>query len=120
MSVSVTPLFEMSNLLPKKTGIGTVIWIQVQPSDNKKLSHDIRLKAMPNSNKLKDDDLCDIIFNRKGEIIEIKPNKKGEVVIGKNLRNLQKWILLNLDLLILHWDRKIGSPEFFRKYKKLD
>jgi len=120
MSVSITPLFEMSNIPSEDTGIGTVIWIQVQPEDNKKLSHDIRLKAIPNSNKLTSKDLCDVIFNRKGEIIEVKPNDSGKTIIGKNLRNLQKWILLNLDLLILHWDRKIGSPEFFRKYKKLD
>jgi len=115
---SVSALFEFANLPPQDTGIGTTIWVQFVP-DDKKISHNIILKAAPNSSKTNLDDMCDVIFNRSGDIIEIKPNKAGKVIMGKNKRNLQTWIHLNITLLIQHWTRQIGSIEFGQKLKKL-
>lgn len=76
MSTAVNELFAFTNMHSKDTNIGTVIQIQFVP-DDKKLSHDIRLKAIPNSNKVNVENMCDVIFNRKDEITEIKANTFG-------------------------------------------
>jgi hypothetical protein len=114
----VSALFEFANIPPEETGIGTTIWVQFVP-DDKKIPHDIRLKAAPNNTKTNLDEMCDIVFDRTGKIIEMIPNKSGKIIMGKNKRNLQKWIYLNIDILILHWTRQIGSVEFIRKLKSL-
>jgi hypothetical protein len=110
-------LFEFANLTTKRTGIGTTIWVEAPVEI--KIQHDLRLKAVPNNNKMISDEICDIIFNRTGKIIEIKPNKVGKVVMGKIKRNLQKWIYLNIDLLIDLWDGKIEHADFFERYKSI-
>ncbi len=114
----VAELFEFANIPPDETGIGTTIWVQFVP-DDKHIPHDIRLKAAPNNTKTNLDDMCDVVFNRSGDIIDVKPNKVNKSIMGKNKRNLQKWIYLNIDILILHWTRKISSVEFIRKLKSL-
>jgi hypothetical protein len=116
--LSLVNLFELSNLRTKTTNIGTAIWIE-SSKDDKKLQHDIRLKAMPNSDKIVEDQLCDVIFNRSGKITEIKTNKLGQKISGKNLRNLQKWIYLNIDILILHWSRQITYDKFKLRMKPI-
>jgi hypothetical protein len=113
----VSALFEFANLTTKRTGIGTAIWVEA-PVEIKS-QHDLRLKVVPNNNKIISDEMCDVIFNRAGKITEIKPNKVGKVIIGKNKKNLQKWIYLNINLLIDLWDGKIEHADFFEKYKSL-
>lgn len=117
--ISLSPLFEFANISTKYTGIGTTIWVQFV-SDDKKISHDIRLKAAPNNTKLNNEDMCDVIFDRSGKIIKILPNKENKSIMGKNKRNLQKWIYLNIDILIDHWTRKIDSVEFSKRIKSLE
>ena len=117
--ITVKELFEFSNISTKYTGIGTTIWVQFVP-DDKKISHDIRLKAAPNNTKMNDEDMCDVIFDRTGKISKILPNKDSKSIMGKNKRNLQKWIYINIDALIEHWTRKIDSVEFVKKLKSLN
>jgi hypothetical protein len=114
----VRALFEFANIPPEYTGIGTTIWVEFCP-DDKRIPHDIRLKAAPNNTKTNLDEMCDVIFNRSGDIVEIKPNKAGKSIMGKNKRNLEKWIYLNIDILIKHWTRQISSVEFIQKLKPL-
>ena len=116
--MSVIELFEFANLYTSDTNIGTTIWIQEKPADMK-LQHDMRLKVMPRSNKMNINDACDVVFNRSGDITAIKPNKNNQTISGKVKRKLEDWIKVNIEILILHWEQKISTVEFMKRYRPL-
>jgi hypothetical protein len=113
--------FEMSSLYNDDTGIGTNIWIEERGDAKGTSQHDFRIKAVANNKgKVLIGDACSVIIDRvSGSIVDVKHKDPKLRIGGKEKRNLQKWILLNLEDLILHWDRKISSVQFIKGMKRL-
>lgn len=100
-------LTEMSNLFPEDTGLDFILWISTKSGREK---HNARIK----------------ISNTKGEAVimiwgepKIK-SKKGKITItGKQYKNILKFLELNRDTLISHWNGQISSVELGRRIKKI-
>lgn len=100
-------LTEMSNLFPEDTGLDFIVWISTKSGREK---HNARIK----------------ISNSDGEAVitiwgepKIK-NKKGKIFINsKQFKNLNKFISLNREALIKHWNGEISSVQFVNLIKKI-
>lgn len=100
-------LTEMSNLFPEDTGLDFTVWISTRSGRER---HNARIK----------------ISNSEGEATimiwgnpKIK-SKKGKIYIsGKQLKNIEKFIELNRDTLMSHWNGEISSAEFVRRIRKI-
>jgi hypothetical protein len=85
-------LFEMSNLLPKSTGLPVTVWVQGQTEKEK---HWARVK-----------------LEYKGELIPVTisddPQIKGSktVVPASILSPVKRWIVINKDFLMKFWNDK--------------
>ena len=84
-------LFEMSNLVPENTGLEYIVWII--PKNNRE-KHGPRIKV-----------------NINNILIPVSVNDNPQVMVNTDkqipdFNNLQKWIVLNKDILLQYWDSK--------------
>lgn len=117
MTPSKKDMIYFASFFSRNTNIGASIYIEIRDYDID-TTDDMALKAIPDRTR-NISNACSVIFNRSGEILEVRPNRYGQVLSDKIYGNLQKWILLNIEPLVLHWDREIDTVDFCRRYKKL-
>ena len=109
-------LFEMSNLRKIDTGLPVNIYISSGGPTNQK--HGPRLKAMIN--------IGDKFDPYKTVSIMLKRDITENDIVGyhklpaKIIDSLRQYINLNYDVLMAHWDDKIGSVEVIQQLKRLD
>jgi hypothetical protein len=97
----------MSNLFPDSTGINYTLWLSSKSGREK---HQARIK----------------ISNSDGEASisiwgepQIK-SKKGKIVIdGKSFNAIKKFIELNKEVLMQHWNGEIDSKTFANSIKSI-
>ena len=106
-----------ASFFSRNTNIGISIYIEIRDYEID-ITDNIALKAIPNRTR-KFLNACNVIFSRSGEIIEARPNKHGQVLTDNIYGNLQAWIRLNIEPLVLHWDCEISTGDFCRRHKKL-
>lgn len=101
-------LYEMANLIPKKTGLPFVVW--VSPKGGAR--HDVRIKVSQNAKAIPTDMIS----------VAIRPSVKvidGDIK-GKELNALKKWIALNKEIIIQYWDGTIEDTEIvYKEIKKI-
>jgi len=92
-------LFEMANLVGKRTGLPFVVWIS--PRGNAR--HDVRVKVSRSPRAV------------PSEMVSVALRPNVHVVVGNlsgsDLALLQKWVDLNRDVLVRYWDGDIESTE---------
>lgn len=91
--------FEMANLRPATTGLPFVVWV----SQRGNISHDLRVKVGYNPR----------LFPEEMGSYAVRP---FGFTAGKRLRSadevlLQRWVILNLDVLVGFWDGTIEYTE---------
>src|SRR5213080_1540672 len=92
-------LFEMANLVGKRTGLPFVVWIS--PRGNAR--HDVRVKVSGHARAIPSEMVS----------VAIRPNvhvMEGELS-GTELALLRRWVELNRDVLLRYWDGDIDSTE---------
>lgn len=100
-------LEEMSNLYPDNTGLDVPIWISSKSGREK---HHARIKVMT------DDGEVSISIVGAPEL----KNTKGKIKLNaKQFANITKFIELNRDTLLDHWNGKIDSKTFGEQIKKI-
>ena len=117
MTQPTKDMYHFASFFSRNTNIGISIYIEsrdyeIDATDN------IALKAIPNRTR-KFLNACNVIFDRSGEILEVIPNRNDQVLSDKIYGNLQAWIRLNIEPLVLHWDCEISTGDFCRRHKKL-
>jgi hypothetical protein len=113
-----TERFEFTSLSSKCTGIGKTIFIK-SPMGESRRYNKFNLKLFPRQDTNQLGDMCMIIFDEKGRIVNDNSNEKNQSINIKILENLQKWIYLNIKLLIQHWYLEIDSINFCENQKKI-
>ncbi len=113
----VKDMIYFASLYPKDTNMGISVYVEIRDYEID-TTDNIALKATPNRSR-NISNACDVIFNRYGEMLEVRPNRYGQVLPDMIYSDLQKWMLLNIELIVLHWDREIDTVDFCRGYKKL-
>lgn len=85
-------LWEMSNLIPKDTGLKYIVWVSTQIGKEK---HGPRIKV-------------EIDGNRVPVTIEDNPQWKSKKITidAKSFNQIKEWILLNKKLLLDYWNSK--------------
>jgi hypothetical protein len=109
-ALEMEQLHEMSNALPKETGLPCKIWIQEIPGMGKKLPH-----QLPRMKFLHDHEQVSISIAYEPKILI--SNTKIPIRLYNKLK---RWINLNYEDLLLHWNQKISSKEFLDNMKRLD
>lgn len=101
------PLWEMSNIFPKNTGLKYTIWIFTKSGREK---HGARIKVIHSD--------WEISINISDNP-EIK-RKKGKVNIkSKDLHKIYKFIEINKNVLLDHWNGIIDTVDMIKKLKKV-
>jgi hypothetical protein len=92
-------LFEMANLRPERTGLPFVVFI----SQKGEAGHDVRVKLARGAKV------------RRSEMITVAVRPTPRIVQGKlntpELELVQRWIELNLDVLVNYWNSDIEYTE---------
>lgn len=89
-------LFEMANLTTKRTGLPFVVWISPKFGN----SHDVRVKVSKGP-KLHPSEMVSVAIRPNVHVVG------GGKLSGQDLALLQKWVELNLDVIIKYWDGEI-------------
>lgn len=100
-------LEEMSNLFPDSTGLDIPVWISSKSGREK---HNARIKIMNNDGE--------VSISIYGEP-EIKKMKGKIKLSGRQISNIKKFIALNRDTLLNHWNGLIDSKTFGERIKKI-
>ena len=102
-------LYEMSNLRPVSTGLSVFIWLDDMGSDRRNKHQLPRLKvAQQKAN------------NFIGTVsISDKPIVINGYIDIDILSDISKWIKLNLDVLLKHWNGEIETIELKLYLKKV-
>lgn len=104
-------VFGMANLRPNDTGLPMVIWI----SEKSGVRHGPRIKV-----SLKRGDKIDP-SNTVSITITKTPVQKGiEKLPAKDFALVQKFIVLNIDLLLKYWHREVSTKELILKLKSIE
>lgn len=101
----------MSNIMPDDSGIkGVVLWASTGTVAGKKLKHGPRLKVYLGTS---------VAGAKSVSVTLTKPPR----ILGDMPRRVEKDVLkfidLNFDLLLAHWENKISSKNFLLNLKKL-
>ncbi|MCX5814155.1 MAG: hypothetical protein NT178_16670 [Proteobacteria bacterium] len=112
-------LFYVASVGSDHTGVGVEIWFEERGQYDFDDNLNLKVSAYEN-NKIELKTCCDVTFNRSGKILKIKPNKYGDIISDQIRINLQQWILLNIEILLQHWDHDIDTVNFFRRHVKLE
>ncbi len=95
----IEDLFEMANLSPQRTGLPFVVWISPRAG----AQHDIRVKVSPGPRAI------------PGEFVSVAIRPSVRVIAGQmkgwELALLERWIALNLEVLVKYWDGVIEYTE---------
>lgn len=108
-NITEDELFEMCNLRKRQTGIDNIIWVSV-----KNANHGPRVKVQ----------WGDSIR----ESVSISIHKTNPTVVAGNekelsantLRRVKKWIVLNYDVLMNHWNMTADTADLIFGLKKLN
>lgn len=101
--ISDSEILEMANISPKKTGLKDIfIWVGPNPH-----THGRRIKVSNIPNKFSKDN-CFTITVPKFETI----GKVESWITTDHMKDLEKFILINMDLIIDFSDEKISTDEF--------
>ena len=92
-------LFEMANLVGKRTGLPFVVWIS--PRGNAR--HDVRVKVSRGPRAVTSE-MASVALRPDVHVVE------GELG-SSDLALLRKWVELNQDVLVRYWDGDIDSTE---------
>lgn len=106
-------LWEMANLIPKDTGLSTVIWIGPKSGKEK---HNARIKVRDKDGKKT---LYPISISTKPEWVEGEPPSLSR----KEINQIEEFVKLNRALLLKYWlhgDEKMSLKDVFSKLKKLN
>ena len=99
----------MSNLRPKTTGLPMVVWLQHGTG----VRHDVRLKvSMVHGDRISPDDLA---------VLSIRPEPRlmdGELSRA-DFDTVVRWIKLNEDAIVRHWDGLTDTVELAGELKRL-
>lgn len=91
-------LFLWSNLNPKSTGLSFTVWFGVKGHGN----HDLQIKVSPKGT------------TNPSQFVSVAIRPDVRVVKGKldpsDVKFLRRWVDLNYDTLLKHWEGKIDSP----------
>jgi hypothetical protein len=91
--------FEMANLFPKHTGLPFVVWISARGGAR----HDIRVKVSPGPKALPSE-MASVAIRPTVRVVEGDVDSNG-------LALLTRWIELNRDVLIKHWEGDIDTKD---------
>lgn len=91
--------FEMANLFPKHTGLPFVVWISARGGAR----HDIRVKVSPDPKALPSE-VASVAIRPTVRVVEGDVDSDG-------LALLTRWIELNRDVLIKHWEGDIDTKD---------
>ena len=101
----------MSNITPEDSGIkGVVLWASTGTVAGKKLKHGPRLKVYLGTS-LVDAKSVSVTLTKPPRILGDMPKRVEKDVL--------KFIDLNFDLLLAHWENKISSKTFLLNLKSL-
>jgi len=101
--------FEMTNLRPKRTGLPMTVYV----SFRNKAKHDVRVKVSTvHGNTLDLDRIAVVAVRPEPRLIH------GELP-RRDLELVQRWIELNRDLLVDHWEAKIDAEDVLEQVRKL-
>lgn len=99
----------MTNLYPRTTGLPMVIWVGPRYGAR----HDIRLKAMQHHGSRMD----------PGDLAAVGLRPNVHVVAGQlsaaDLDEIRRWVDLNWDALLAHWEERIDGAELVQHLRRL-
>jgi hypothetical protein len=111
--IEVTDLFAMSNLGPNNSGLPVPIWIEEKATDDlNKLPHYARIKVSNKRDNINIKETSAVKFNDH----EIIFTKECPTSFRKPV---ERWIILNRDILLKHWNKEIDSADMFDNLKKI-
>jgi len=102
----VINFYEMASLQPSDTNTSLTIWIDEVGKDRKGKHNLPRLKVVYNGKYLP------VLIDAKPKVLE------GDIP-SKYFNKISEWIILNLDLLLKHWNQELTTMELFQAIKKL-
>jgi hypothetical protein len=101
--------FAMTNLRPRRTGLPMTVYVSLQPGSK----HDVRVKVSTVHGQTLDPS--------RTAVVSVRPEPKlihGELT-GRDLELVKRWIELNRDLLIAHWEARLDSEDMFEQVRSL-
>lgn len=103
------PLYEMSMILQRQTGLSYDIWVD-NAGNERVVKHNLpRLKVEIDGNKIP------ISITENPDVL-VKNKNKEDI---PNFRHLSKWIKMNKDLLLKFWNKTITLDVLIDGLKKL-
>lgn len=100
-------LDEMSNLFPEETGLNYKVWLSTKSGRER---HSSRIKISNSDGE--------VIFSIWGEPKVV--GRRGKLLLsGKDFRKIIKFIKLNQETLLLHWEGKTSSKQFTNAIKSI-
>lgn len=101
--------FEMANLRPKHTGLPMTVWV----SHAGRARHDARIKVCrAHGDRLDFEDMAVVGIRPTAALLE-------GPLDGGDLKQVQRWIELNRDVLIGFWDGCLDTVEMLQGLKRL-
>lgn len=101
--------YEMTNLRPRRTGLPMTVYVSLRAG----AKHDVRVKVSTVHGETLDP--------QRTAIVAVRPEPKlihGELS-RRDFDLVQRWIELNRDLLIDHWEARLDSEDVFESVRKL-
>ena len=104
-------LFEMSNIVPKRTGLTVSVWVREK---NEGLQHSCSVKVSNISGRFDPHDNFSISVNDDPQVVVGKCKLKTQV-----LDDIKDWVKLNKRELMDLWESRIDIGEFLEVMKKV-
>lgn len=109
-------LLEMSSLKSKRTNLPVNIWLDDIGKERKTKYNLPRIKVQNNYLERNNEDTISILIDKDNpKVIASNSNLKQ-----KDLNKIFKWIKINYDLLMKHWNQEIDTIDFIQQMKEIN
>jgi hypothetical protein len=104
-------LFEMSNIVPRRTGLAVSIWVREK---NEGLQHACSVKVSNIPGRFDPNDNFSVSVSGSPRVIAGKCKLKSQV-----LEDIIDWVKLNKEALLDLWESRIDIGDFLESVKKI-